>query len=109
MLIPVAAALIALVAALAGYTMVKFFGVIFLGQPREPRLAQAHDANAWQRAGMAWLLLGNVLLGLLPIQFIQLVDPVTRQLVRRRPRARRWRRMAGCWPPPPSSAPATAR
>jgi len=81
MLIPVAAALIALVAALAGYTMVKFFGVIFLGRPREPRLAQAHDANAWQRGGMAWLLLGNVLLGLLPIQFIQLVDPVTRQLV----------------------------
>ncbi|HET7527375.1 MAG TPA: hydrogenase 4 subunit B, partial [Burkholderiaceae bacterium] len=81
MLIPVVAALIALVAALAGYTMVKFFGVIFLGQPREPRLMQAHDANAWQRRGMAWLLLGNVLLGLLPIQFIQLVDPVTRKLV----------------------------
>jgi hydrogenase-4 component B len=81
MLIPVVAALIALVAALAGYTMVKFFGVIFLGQPREPRLMQAHDANAWQRRGMAWLLLGNVLLGLLPIQFIQWVDPVTRKLV----------------------------
>ena len=81
MLIPVVAALIALVAALAGYTMVKFFGVIFLGQPREPRLMQAHDANAWQRRGMAWLLLANVLLGLMPIQFIQLVDPVTRKLV----------------------------
>lgn len=81
MLIPVVAALIALVAALAGYTMVKFFGVIFLGQPREPRLMRAHDANAWQRRGMAWLLLGNVLLGLLPIQFIQWIDPVTRALV----------------------------
>jgi len=81
MLIPVVAALIALVAALAGYTMVKFFGVIFLGRPREPRLAQAHDANAWQRGGIAWLLLGNVMLGLLPTQFIQLVDPVTRKLV----------------------------
>ncbi|MFO1288523.1 MAG: hydrogenase 4 subunit B [Rubrivivax sp.] len=81
MLIPVVAALIALVAALAGYTMVKFFGVIFLGRPREPRLMEAHDANAWQKRGMAWLLLGNVLLGLLPIQFIQLVDPVTRALV----------------------------
>ncbi|MCW5658273.1 MAG: hydrogenase 4 subunit B [Burkholderiaceae bacterium] len=81
MLIPVAAALIALVAALAGYTMVKFFGVIFLGRPREPRLAQAHDANAWQRAGMAWLLGCSVLLGLLPMPFIQLVDPVTQTLV----------------------------
>ena len=38
MLIPVVAALIALVSALAGYTMVKFFGVIFLGQPREDNL-----------------------------------------------------------------------
>ena len=35
MLVPVVAALLALVAALAGYMMVKFFGVVFLGQPRE--------------------------------------------------------------------------
>lgn len=81
MLIPVVAALIALVAALAGYTMVKFFGVIFLGQPREDKLAHAHDAGRWERAGMVWLALGCVALGLLPTQFIQLIDPVTQQLV----------------------------
>jgi len=81
MLIPVVAALIALVAALAGYTMVKFFGVIFLGQPREEKLAQAHDAGRWERAGMLWLVAGCVALGLLPNQFIQLIDPVTRELV----------------------------
>ena len=81
MLIPVVAALIALVAALAGYTMVKFFGVIFLGQPREEKLAHAHDAGWWERAGMLWLALGCVALGLLPTQFIQLIDPVTQQLV----------------------------
>jgi formate hydrogenlyase subunit 3/multisubunit Na+/H+ antiporter MnhD subunit len=81
MLIPVVAALIALVAALAGYTMVKFFGVIFLGQPREAKLAQAHDAGLWERAGMVWLAIGCVALGLLPTQFIQLIDPVTQQLV----------------------------
>jgi NADH:ubiquinone oxidoreductase subunit 5 (subunit L)/multisubunit Na+/H+ antiporter MnhA subunit len=81
MLIPVVAALIALVAALAGYTMVKFFGVIFLGQPREEKLAHAHDAGTWERAGMIWLALGCVLLGLLPTQFMQLIDPVTQQLV----------------------------
>jgi hypothetical protein len=61
--------------------MVKFFGVIFLGQPREDKLAQAHDAGRWERAGMAWLVAGCVALGLLPVQFIQLIDPVTRQLV----------------------------
>ncbi len=81
MLIPVVAALIALVAALAGYTMVKFFGIIFLGQPREEKLAQAHDAGYWERAGMLWLVAGCIALGLLPSQFIQVIDPVTQQLV----------------------------
>ncbi len=81
MLIPVVAAVIALVAALAGYTMVKFFGVIFLGQPREDKLALAHDAGGLERTGMVWLALACVGLGLLPTQFIQLIDPVTRQLL----------------------------
>ncbi len=81
MSIPIVAALIALVAALAGYTMVKFFGVIFLGQPREERLVQAHDAGRWERAGMLWLAAGSIALGLFPIQFIQLIDPVTQVLV----------------------------
>jgi formate hydrogenlyase subunit 3/multisubunit Na+/H+ antiporter MnhD subunit len=81
MLIPVVAATIALVAALAGYTMVKFFGVIFLGQPREDKLAQARDAGTLERVGMVWLAMGCVALGLLPTHFIQLIDPVTQQLV----------------------------
>ena len=81
MLIPVVAALIALVSALAGYTMVKFFGVIFLGQPREEKLANAHDAGTWERVGMVWLAIGCVALGLLPTLFIQLIDPVTQRLV----------------------------
>jgi hydrogenase-4 component B len=97
MLIPVAAALIALIGALAGYTMVKFFGVIFLGQPREQKLAQAHDAGAWERVGMAWLVGGCILLGLCPVQCISLIDPVTRALVWRGSRrdCRRWRLAAG--------------
>jgi NADH:ubiquinone oxidoreductase subunit 5 (subunit L)/multisubunit Na+/H+ antiporter MnhA subunit len=81
MLVPVVAALIALVAALAGYTMVKFFGVIFLGQPREDKLARAHDAGAWERAGMLWLVAGCLALGLLPAQVIHLLAPVTQRLV----------------------------
>jgi formate hydrogenlyase subunit 3/multisubunit Na+/H+ antiporter MnhD subunit len=81
MLIPLIAAAIALVAALAGYAMVKFFGIIFLGQPREQKLAQAHDGGLWEKAGMLWLAGGCLLLGLLPNFFIQLIDPVTRLLV----------------------------
>ena len=81
MLVPVVAAGVALVAALGGYVMVKFFGVIFLGQPREPNLARSHDAGNWERAGLIWLAAACVLLGLLPTQVITLIDPVTRVLV----------------------------
>ncbi|HYX66720.1 MAG TPA: hydrogenase 4 subunit B [Burkholderiales bacterium] len=81
MLIPVGAALVALVAALAGYTMVKFFGVVFLGRPREEKLSGAHDAGPWQRSGMALLVAGCLALGLAPVQFIQAIDPVTQVLV----------------------------
>ena len=81
MLVPVMAALIALIAALSGFTMVKYFGVIFLGQPREEKLSSAHDAGPWERLGMLWLVTGCVLLGLFPNQVIALIDPVTRLLV----------------------------
>ena len=81
MLIPVATALITLIAAIAGYVMVKFYGVIFLGQPREEKLAQAHDATFWKRLGMLWLVAGCLALGLMPTQFIEAIDPVTQKLV----------------------------
>ncbi len=79
MLLPLGAALIALAAALAGYVMVKFFGVIFLGQPREPSLAHAHDAGWFERIGLAWLAVGCVLLGLLPAHVIDLLEFVPQQ------------------------------
>ena len=81
MLVPVMAALIALIAALSGFTMVKYFGVVFLGQPREEKLSDAHDAGMWERLGMIWLVVGCVVLGLFPNQVIALIDPVTRLLV----------------------------
>jgi len=80
MLVPAVAAMIALVAALAGYVMVKFYGVIFLGRHREEKLADAHDAGAWERLGMLWLAAGCVLLGLLPVQMLDVLAPVTQLL-----------------------------
>jgi len=80
MLVPVAAAVVALTAALSGYVMVKFYGVVFLGQPREPKLAEAHDAGIWERTGLAWLAMVCVVLGLAPATVIGLLDPVTRAL-----------------------------
>ncbi|MDH5578370.1 MAG: hydrogenase 4 subunit B [Betaproteobacteria bacterium] len=81
MLVPAVAAVIALVAALAGYVMVKFYGVVFLGQHREDKLAAARDAGSWERLGMAWLMAGCVTLGLFPAQGIELLAPVTQLLV----------------------------
>lgn len=81
MLLPVMAALVALIAALSAYTMVKYFGVVFLGQPREEKLRDAHDAGPWERGGMLWLVGGCVALGLLPNQVIALISPVTQRLV----------------------------
>lgn len=81
MLIPVVAAVIALVGALAGYVMVKFFGIIFLGQPREPKLKDAHDAGGWERLGFCWLVVCCICLGLLPVQVVQVIDRVTHVLV----------------------------
>jgi hydrogenase-4 component B len=80
MLLPLGAALLALAAALAGYVMVKFFGVIFLGQPREPSLQHSHDAGFAERLGLAWLALGCVLLGFFPSNIIAQFNIVTRQL-----------------------------
>ena len=80
MLLPLGAALIALAAALAGYVMVKFFGVIFLGQPREASLARAQDAGWFEKIGMAWLAACCVALGLFPTLMIDLFELVPLEL-----------------------------
>lgn len=81
MFIPIVAAVIALVAAIAGYTMVKFFGVIFLGQPREEKLQTAHDAGLWERMGLLWLAAWCIGLGLFPSFLMHLIDVITAQWV----------------------------
>ena len=81
MLIPIVAALIALVGALAGYVMVKFFAIIFLGQPREQKLNQAHEAGNWERLAFVWLVAACIMLGLLPVPMVAVIDHVTQLLV----------------------------
>lgn len=81
MLVPVAAAVIALSAALAAYVMVKFYGVIFLGQRREKVLEHAHDLGRWKRAGMLWLALICVGLGLAPVFVVGQIDHVSQILI----------------------------
>ena len=81
MLVPVAAAAVVLAAALAGYVMVKFYGVVFLGQPREASLATARDAGIWERAGLVWLAAGCIALGVAPVAVIGVIDAVSGQLL----------------------------
>jgi len=81
MLVPLGAAALALTAALAAYVMVKFYGVIFLGQPREADLVDAHDANWLERLGLGWLALGCILFGILPQFAIGAAGAVTQHLL----------------------------
>jgi formate hydrogenlyase subunit 3/multisubunit Na+/H+ antiporter MnhD subunit len=81
MLIPLGAAALALTVALAGYVMVKFYGVIFLGQPRETALAKAHRSGWLERIGLTWLALGCVVLGAFPRLLLDAAAPVTQTLV----------------------------
>jgi formate hydrogenlyase subunit 3/multisubunit Na+/H+ antiporter MnhD subunit len=81
MLVPLAAAALVLAAALAAYVMVKFYGVIFLGRPREANLAYAHDAGPFERAAFVWLAAGCIALGLFPVDVIRAIDPVNVQLI----------------------------
>lgn len=76
MLIPVAASVLALTFGLAGFVAVKFFGIIFLGRPREEKLKSAHEPGWWERAGLIWLALGCVLLGLLPTWILPMIERV---------------------------------
>lgn len=81
MIVPLGAAVVALTAALAGYVMVKFYGVIFLGQPREPSLMQAHDSGWLERVGLAWLALGCILIGVFPQAALDAIAGVTQTLL----------------------------
>ena len=81
MLLPMGAAVVVLAAALSGYVMVKFFGVTFLGQPRDPALSRAQDAGLLERIGLVWLAGGCLALGLLPTQVIASLRHVSVRLI----------------------------
>jgi hydrogenase-4 component B len=77
MIIPLGAAALALTVALGAYVMVKFYGVVFLGQHREESLTAAHDPGWLERVGLAWLASGCVVLGVFPQLALGLASAVT--------------------------------
>ncbi|MBI4193771.1 MAG: hydrogenase 4 subunit B [Betaproteobacteria bacterium] len=80
-LVPIVAAVLALSGALTGMCFVKVYGVAFLGQHRHVITEKPRDASRWERAGMLWLALGCLALGLLPVFMIGQLNNVSQTLV----------------------------
>jgi formate hydrogenlyase subunit 3/multisubunit Na+/H+ antiporter MnhD subunit len=81
MLVPLATGALVLAVALSAYVMVKFYGVVFLGRPREPDLVHARDAGWHERAALAWLSVLCVALGLAPHFVISTLNPIDAMLI----------------------------
>ena len=80
LMFPIAGALLALTGALAAACFVKAFGITFLAQPRSQHARDAHEASFTMLLGQGILTIVCVVLGLFPVQFLSLLDPVTQQL-----------------------------
>ncbi len=80
-LLPVAAAMLALTGALAAACFVKAFGIAFLGKPRTRHVAHAREVPLGMLLGMGLLAALCLVLGVLPTPAIEAMAPITRLLV----------------------------
>jgi NADH:ubiquinone oxidoreductase subunit 5 (subunit L)/multisubunit Na+/H+ antiporter MnhA subunit len=80
-MIPTGGALLALSAALAAACFVKAFGVVFLGRPRTPAAAGAHEVDQFSLTAMFILAGLCFLAGVLPGPVIDLLAPVVQSLI----------------------------
>lgn len=80
-IIPVAAAVLALSAALAAACFVKVYGVAFLGQARSRHAARAREVDVGMRAAMGLLAVLCVLFGIFPSTVISIIDAIPNMLL----------------------------
>jgi formate hydrogenlyase subunit 3/multisubunit Na+/H+ antiporter MnhD subunit len=80
LLMPMAAALLALTAALVAVTFVKVFGVSFLGHNRGRHNPDVREADIYMRTGMMLAALACIGLGILPTIFIEWTDILMERL-----------------------------
>lgn len=80
---PLIIAISVLVFGLAGFVIIKFYGIAFLGQAREPMLVHAKPSTLYERIGLTWLAFLCVLLGLCPMSIIHYVQPIIQALSKR--------------------------
>ncbi len=78
--VPAVGALLALAAALAAACFVKAYGVVFLGRPRTPVAATAHEVDRFSLTAMFALAVLCVFAGILPGFVIDLLSSVTAML-----------------------------
>lgn len=77
LVLPLAAAMLALTGALALACFAKAFGISFLAQPRSPQARRAEEVPLAMRIGMGLLAAGCVVLGLAPMLVVPLLDRVS--------------------------------
>ncbi len=80
LLLPLAAAVLALTGALALACFAKAFGISFLAQPRSAHARHAREVPWSMRAGMGLLALGCAVLGLAPMAVVPQLDRVVAPL-----------------------------
>ena len=80
-LIPPVGAMLALAAALAAACFVKVYGVTFLGRPRSPEAARAHEVDRWSLAAMYLLAALCLAAGLFPGFAIDMLAPAIEHAV----------------------------
>lgn len=83
--LPMAAAILALAAALAAACFVKVYGVAFLGVARSRRVAHAREVDSGMLAGMGLLAALCVLFGVLPTAVIEAIGAVPQALLGQAP------------------------
>lgn len=72
------AAALAFVGAVSALSITRAFGVIFLGNARDPKLPAGHEASGWMLAPMVLHALGTVALGVAPVAgFVLVAAPVS--------------------------------
>jgi hydrogenase-4 component B len=84
LLFPLAGSMLALTGALAAACFVKAFGITFLALPRSQVSRHVHEAPRTMLAGMSWLTLACVGLGLSATWFLPAFNRMTEQLVGQR-------------------------
>ena len=81
LMLPIAAAMLALTGVLALTCFAKAFGISFLALPRSSHAKHAEEVPSPMRIGMGFLAAGCIALGLGPMLVVPIIDRVTASLI----------------------------